>query len=44
MNNSDLLCTKVLDFFIEILELVLGNVALKALPYGGIYLVEGVSI
>jgi len=43
MERRDELCLKVIAKFAEILAVEVGNVALKFLPYGGIYLVGGVA-
>ena len=40
---NDELCMKVIQKFSEIFAVEVGNVALKWLPYGGIYLVGGVA-
>ena len=44
MAHNDPLCTKVVDKFSEILAVQTGDTALKYLPYGGIYLVGGVTM
>ncbi len=41
--KHDELCMKVIKKFAEILAVEVGNVALKFLPYGGIFLVGGVA-
>ena len=41
--NPDPLCRKVVEKFAEILAVEVGNHALKTLPYGGIFLVGGVT-
>ena len=43
MIRNDELCMKVIKKFSEIFAVEVGNVALKWLPYGGIYLVGGVA-
>jgi glucokinase len=43
MGRNDELCMKVIKKFSEIFAVEVGNVALKLLPYGGIYLVGGVA-
>ena len=43
MKKRDPLCLKVIDKFSEILAVEVGNMALKTLPYGGIYLTGGVT-
>ena len=43
MKNSDKLCMKVVEKFTKILGIDTGNLALKTLPYGGIYLIGGVT-
>ena len=44
MEGKDPLCTKVVDKFSEIFAVQAGDTALKYLPYGGIYLVGGVTM
>jgi len=44
MTRKDPLCSKVVDKFSEILAVQAGDTALKYLPYGGIYLVGGVTM
>ena len=44
MKKRDPLCLKVIDKFTEILAVEVGNMALKTLPYGGIYLTGGVTM
>ena len=41
--DADPLCFKVVEKLTEILAVEVGNMALKTLPYGGIYLVGGVT-
>lgn len=41
--RPDPLCRKVVDKFVEIFAVEVGNMALKTLPYGGIYLIGGVT-
>ena len=41
--NADPLCKKVIEKFAEIFAVEVGNMALKTIPYGGIYLVGGVT-
>lgn len=43
INNKDPLCMKVIDKFTENFGTECGNLALKTLPYGGIYLIGGVT-
>jgi glucokinase len=43
IKKRDPLCLKVIDKFTEILAVEVGNMALKTLPYGGIYLTGGVT-
>lgn len=43
MEGKDELCVKVIKKFAEIFAVEVGNVALKFLPYGGIYLIGGVA-
>jgi glucokinase len=42
MLNKDPLCLKVVDKFISLFGVAVGNFALKTLPHGGIYMVGGV--
>ena len=44
MEHKDPLCLKVVHKFAEILAVEVGNHALKTLPYGGVYLVGGVTM
>ena len=44
IDQKDPLCTKVLDKFSEIFAVQAGDTALKYLPYGGVYLVGGVTM
>lgn len=44
MIKKDELCMKVIKKFAEILAVEVGNMALKTLPYGGVYLVGGVTV
>ncbi len=44
MKKKDPLCIKVIDKFTEILAVEVGNMALKTLHYGGIYLTGGVTM
>lgn len=44
MKTGDELCMKVVQKMAEILAVEVGNMALKTLPYGGIYLVGGVTM
>ncbi len=43
METKDPLCMKVVEKFTENFGTETGNVALKTLPYGGIYLIGGVT-
>lgn len=43
IKKKDALCMKVVDKFTEIFGVEVGNTALKLLPYGGIYLIGGVT-
>lgn len=43
MKRKDPLCHKVVDKFAEIYGVEVGNMALSVLPYGGIYLIGGVT-
>lgn len=43
VKRKDPLCLKVVDKFAEIFGCEVGNTALKFLPYGGIYLIGGVT-
>lgn len=40
---KDPLCIKVVEKFTEIMGVEVGNLALKCLPFGGIYLIGGVT-
>ncbi len=44
IERKDPLCMKVVEKFIEMLGVEVGNFALKTLPYGGIYLIGGVTM
>ena len=43
VNEKDELCLKVVKKFAQILAVEVGNMALKTLPFGGIFLVGGVT-
>jgi len=43
MNKKDPLCVKVIEKFAEIFAVEVGNTALKTMPFGGIFLVGGVT-
>jgi glucokinase len=43
INKKDPLCLKVIEKFTEIFAVEVGNMALKCLPYGGIYITGGVT-
>jgi glucokinase len=43
LHHSDRLCVKALEMFIEAYGAETGNVALKLLPYGGIYIAGGIA-
>ena len=43
MEGNDPLCNKTVDKFSEIFAVQAGDTALKYLPYGGIYLIGGVT-
>merc|ERR1711920_33034 len=43
IENKDPLCLEVIEKFTEIFGTETGNLALKTLPYGGIYLIGGVT-
>ena len=43
MKHKDPLCLKVVEKFTENFGTETGNLALKTLPYGGIYLIGGVT-
>lgn len=38
------MCTKVVDFFLELYTQTIGDLCLRTLSYGGIYLCGGISI
>jgi glucokinase len=44
IKTGDELCMKVVKKLTEILAVEVGNMALKTLPYGGVYLVGGVTM
>ena len=44
MDQNDELCMKVVRKFSDIYATEVGNFALKTLPYGGIFLVGGVTM
>ena len=44
MAKNDPLCMKAVDKFNEIFAVQAGDTALKYLPYGGIYLIGGVTM
>jgi glucokinase len=43
LSNSDALCTQALNLFVSAYGAEAGNLALKSLPYGGLYLAGGVG-
>ena len=43
LQKNDQLCMKVIEKFTEIFAVEVGDMGLKTLPYGGIYLVGGVT-
>ena len=43
INDKDPLCLKVVEKFTENFGTEAGNIALKTLPYGGVYLIGGVT-
>jgi glucokinase len=43
INNECSLCKKVVNFFVELYGSVAGNLAISMLPFGGLYLLGGVS-
>lgn len=43
LNNSDPLCLKTMEIFVEAYGAETGNLALKFLPYGGIYIAGGIA-
>jgi glucokinase len=43
VKQKDPLCMKVVEKFTELFGVETGNFALKTLPYGGIYLIGGVT-
>ena len=44
LGKNDELCMKVIEKFTEIFAVETGDMGLKTLPYGGIYLVGGVTV
>ena len=42
-DKSDEVCAKLIEFFLEIYGAEAGNQALKTLPYGGLYLLSGIT-
>ena len=44
LKKKDPLCIKVVEKFAEIYGVEVGNMALSVLPYGGIYLIGGVTM
>ena len=44
MKEGDPLCMRVVKKFTEIFAVEAGDFALKTLPYGGVYLVGGVTM
>ena len=43
LNKSDRLCIKTMEMFVEAYGAETGNLALKLLPYGGIYIAGGIA-
>lgn len=43
LENSDRLCQKTMEMFVEAYGAETGNLALKFLPYGGIYIAGGIA-
>ena len=43
LNKSDRLCQKTMEIFVEAYGAETGNLALKLLPYGGIYIAGGIA-
>jgi glucokinase len=43
INKKDPLCLKVVEKFTENYGTEAGNISLKTLPYGGVYLIGGVT-
>jgi glucokinase len=43
LHQSDRLCVKALEMFVEAYGAETGNIALKFLPYGGIYIAGGIA-
>jgi glucokinase len=43
LSNRDVLCTKALDLFVAAYGAEAGNLALRSLPHGGLYLAGGVG-
>jgi len=44
MKLKDPLCMKVVEKLVDVYATEVGNFALKTLPYGGVYLVGGVTM
>lgn len=44
LQDNDPLCLKVIEKFTEILGAEVGNLCLKTLPFGGLYLIGGVTM
>ena len=44
LTNSCPVCVKTLEFFVSIYSAAAGNYALATMPFGGLYLLGGLSI
>lgn len=43
-SKKDKLCQKVVDFFLDIYGIAIGDVCMKTLCYGGVYLCGSISV
>lgn len=44
LNNEDAVCTRTVDLFAALYGSEAGNLALKILPYGGVYLLSSITV
>lgn len=44
VNGKDVVCEEVIKLFVSIYETAIGDMAVRSLPYSGIYLVGSMSI